>query len=113
LAARTGKPEAVKLLLDSGAKVDARESWGDTTALMWAVAEGNRDVVKLLIDRGANVNARSKFVPSATGRGFEGATPVAGQPNQPAQDNSSGLLTPLLFAAREGDLESARMLVAA
>ena len=113
LAARTGKPEAVKLLLDSGAKVDARESWGDTTALMWAVAEGNHAVVRLLIDRGADVNVRSKFVPSATGRGFEGATPVVARANQPAEDNASGSLTPLMFAAREGDLESARMLVAA
>lgn len=113
LAARTGKPEAVKLLLDSGAKVDARESWGDTTALMWAVAEGNHVVVRLLIDRGADVNVRSKFVPSATGRGFEGATPVVARANQPAEDNASGSLTPLMFASREGDLESARMLVAA
>jgi ankyrin repeat protein len=113
MAARTGKPDAVRVLLDNGAKVDARESWGDTTALMWAVAEGNHAVVRLLIDRGADVNARSKFVPSATGRGFEGATPVAGRPNQSAEENASGSLTPLMFAAREGDLESARMLVAA
>jgi len=113
MAARAGKADAVKVLLDHGAQVDAKESWGDTTALMWAVSEGNRDVVKLLIDRGANVNARSKFVPSATGRGFEGATPIAAKPNQSAEDNSSGLLSPLMFAAREGDLESARMLVAA
>lgn len=113
MAARTGKVDAVKILLDNGAKVDAKELWGDTTALMWAVAEGSHPVVKLLIERGADVNARSKFVPSATGRGFEGATPTAAKANQPAEENSSGLLTPLIFAAREGDLESARMLVAA
>jgi ankyrin repeat protein len=69
-------------------------------------------VVKILIDAGANVNAPSKFVPSATGRGFEGATPRDSKPNQPEQ-NASGLLTPLMFAAREGDLESAKLLVAA
>jgi uncharacterized protein len=113
MASRSGRPEAVKLLLDNGARVDAKETWGDTTALMWAVAEGNHAVVKLLIDRGADVNARSKFVPSATGRGFEGATPVAARPKQPSEEHSSGLLTALMFAAREGDLESARLLVAA
>jgi len=113
LAARTGKPDAVKVLMDAGAKVDARETWGDTTALMWAVSEGNHAVVRMLIDKGADVNARSKFVPSATGRGFEGATPTAARANQNAEDNASGLLTPLMFAAREGDLESAKMLVAA
>jgi uncharacterized protein len=112
LASRTGKPDAVKVLLDHGAQVNAKESWGDTTALMWAVSESHPDVVKILIDHKADVNARSKFVPSATGRGFEGATPVVSKPNQP-EEHSSGLLTPLMFAAREGDVESAKLLVAA
>jgi len=112
MAARTGKPAAVKVLLDSGAKVNTIETWGDTTALMWAVAEGYPAVVKMLIEHGADVNARSKFVPSATGRGFEGATPTANKPAQ-AEEHASGLLTPLMFAAREGDLESAKLLVAA
>jgi ankyrin len=113
LASRTGKPDAVKVLLDAGARVDAKETWGDTTALMWAVSEGNHVVVRMLIDKGSDVNARSKFVPSATGRGFEGATPTAPRANQATEENASGSLTPLMFAAREGDLESAKMLVAA
>jgi uncharacterized protein len=113
MAARTGKTDAIKTLVDHGAQVNAKESWGDTTALMWAVSERHPAAVKLLMDRGADVNARSKFVPSTTGRGFEGTTPVAAQPNQPAEEHASGLLTPLMFAAREGDLESARLFVAA
>ncbi|HEY2572970.1 MAG TPA: ankyrin repeat domain-containing protein, partial [Verrucomicrobiaceae bacterium] len=113
MAARTGKPDAVKMLLDNGAKVNAKETWGDTTALMWAVSEVHPAVVKLLIDRGADVNARSKFVPSATGRGFEGATPVDSRAGQAPEEQSSGSLTPLMFAAREGDMESARLLIAA
>ena len=113
LASRTGKPEAVKILLDAGSRVDAKETWGDTTALMWAVSEGNHAVVRMLVDKGADVNARSKFVPSATGRGFEGATPAVPRANQGAEENASGSLTPLMFAAREGDLESAKMLIAA
>jgi ankyrin repeat protein len=113
MAARTGKIDAIKTLVDHGAQVNAKESWGDTTALMWAVSERHPAAVKLLMDRGADVNARSKFVPSTTGRGFEGTTPVAAQPNQPAEEHASGLLTPLMFAAREGDLESARLFVAA
>ena len=113
MASRSGKAGAVKALLDHGAQINAKETWGDTTALMWAVSEGNHDVVKLLIERGADVNARTKFVPSATGRGFEGATPVAAKADQAPEQNAGGLLSPLMFAAREGDLESARMLVAA
>jgi ankyrin repeat protein len=113
IAARTGKVDAVKVLLDNGAEVNAKETWGDTTALMWAVWQKYPAVVKLLIERGADVNAKTKFVPSASGRGFEGTTPVAAKANQPPEEHSSGLLTPLMFAAREGDLESVRLLVAA
>ncbi|PWU06393.1 MAG: hypothetical protein C5B51_12435 [Terriglobia bacterium] len=113
MAARTGKTDALKVLLDHGAQVNAKESWGDTTALMWAVAERHPEAAKILVEHGADVNARSKFVPSTTGRGFEGTTPAAGKPGQAAEEFSSGLLTPLMFAAREGDLESARILVAA
>lgn len=113
MASRTGKTEAIKVLLDNGAKVNAKESWGNTTALMWAVSEQHPTAVKMLIDRGGDVNARSNFVPSANGRGFEGSSPVAGALRQAAEENSSGSLTPLMFAAREGDLESAKLLVAA
>ena len=80
MAARTGQVEAVKVLLDHGAQVNAKETWGDTTALMWAVSEHHPAVVKMLIDHGADVNAQSNFVPSASGRGFEGTTPVAAKP---------------------------------
>ena len=113
LAARTGKIEAVKVLLDHAAQVNAKENWGDTTPLMWAVTEHHSDIAKLLIEHGADVNAKSKFVPAASGRGFEGTTPVDAKPSQPAEEFASGLLTPLMFAAREDDLESARLLIAA
>jgi ankyrin repeat protein len=113
MAARTGKVEAVRALLDHGAQVNAHEAWGGTTALMWAVSERHPDVAKLLIEQGADVNAKSYFVPSASGRGFEGATPVPPNPNQPIEEFASGMLTPLMFAARENDLDSAKLLVKA
>jgi uncharacterized protein len=113
MASRTGKVETVEVLLDRGAQVNAKESWGGTTALMWAVSERHSDIVKLLIDRGADVNARSNIVPSASGRGFEGTTPVAAKPNQTIEEFASGWLTPLMFAARENDIESARLLIKA
>jgi uncharacterized protein len=113
MAARTGTPEAITVLLEAGATVNAKESWGGTTALMWAVSEQHAAAVKLLLDHGADVNARSNFVAAANGRGFEGRTPAAPQAEQKVEEFASGWLTPLMFAAREGDLESARLLVGA
>ncbi len=113
VASRTGRIDAVKVLLEHGANVNANEQWGDTTALMWAVAEKHSDVVRLLVEHGADVNATTKYVPNTTGRGFEGASPTAAPTGLPPQEQSGGLLTPLMFATREGDMESARILVAA
>jgi len=113
IAARTGKLDAVRALLDHGAKVNAKETWGGTTALMWAVSERHPDIAKLLVNRGADVNVKSNFVPSASGRGFEGTAPVAPKANQAIEEFASGWMTPLMFAAREDDLESARILIQA
>jgi ankyrin repeat protein len=112
IASRTGKVDAVRVLLDHGAQVNAKENWGGTTALMWAVSERHFAATKLLIEHGADVNAKSNFVPSASGRGFEGTTPTTNNPGKP-EEFASGMLTPLMFAAREGDFESAKLLVAA
>ena len=113
MASRTGKPDAITVLLEGGAGVNARESWGGTTAVMWAVAERHPAAVKVLIDHGADVNAHSNFVPAANGRGFEGRTPAAPRSDQKVEEFASGWLTPLMLAAREGDVESARLLLAA
>ena len=88
MASRTGKVDAVRTLLDRGANVNAQETWGGTTALMWAVSEKHPEVVKLLIERGADVNARSYYVPSASGRGFEGTTPVPAEARRETSKSS-------------------------
>ena len=113
MAARTGKTSAVSVLIESGANVNAKESWGGTTPLMWAVSERHPDAAKALIEHGADVHARSNFVAAANGRGFEGRTPMKDDATQKVEEFASGWLTPLMFAAREGDLASAKLLVAA
>jgi uncharacterized protein len=113
MAARTGNIDALQVLFDHGANVNAKETWGGTTALMWAVSEKRSAAVRLLIGRGADVNARSKYVPPSTSRTYEGTTPQDLKPGQAPQELSSGLLTSLMIAAREGDAESARALIEA
>lgn len=83
-AARSGKVDAVNLLLVSGAQVNARESWNGQTALHWAAAEGHGAVVEALIAGGADIrhpsNARS---------------------------------TPFMFAVRKGDMRTVKAFLAA
>ena len=57
---RVGRADAVTLLLDRGAKMDATDTAYQQTALMVAVRENHPDLVKLLIARGASVNGRTR-----------------------------------------------------
>ncbi len=106
--ARTGSVEAAKRLIEHGADVNAREAQGGQTALMWAVAEKHPAVARLLIEQGAEVNA--------TSYGSDGYTPLLYAANhlaaKPVRAKSSGF-QPLLFAAQQGDIESARILLEA
>jgi ankyrin repeat protein len=113
MAARTGKTDAIRVLLEANASVNAKETWGGTSPLMWAVSEGHIDAARRLIEAGADTNVRSNYVAAANGRGFEGRTPLAATTESKPADFASGWLTPLMLAAREGDLEMARLLVGA
>ena len=59
VAARTGKVDAVNVLLARGADPNATEDWHGQTALMWAAAEGHAPVIDALVARGADIHARS------------------------------------------------------
>jgi ankyrin repeat protein len=113
MAARTGKTDALRVLLESGSDVNAVENWGGTTALMWAVAQGHADVARMLIAAGADVNARSAYVAAANGRGFEGRTPNRNRTETKTEEFASGWLTPLMLAAREGDVALVGVLIGA
>jgi len=103
-AARTGNPDAVKILLASGAEVNARESNYGETALMWAAAENHPEAARLLIEHGADVNARSNPLEYSKDRfGLEGVVTVL----------PHGHWTPLMYAARQGSLGTARVLAEA
>lgn len=56
-AAAAGSVEAMKLLIDKGADVNARNMF-ESTALIWSATDIRK--IKLLLDRGADVNAVSK-----------------------------------------------------
>ena len=79
---RTGNVDTVKSLLAHGADVNVKENQKGQTALMWALEGRHPEISRALIEHGADVYAKSK-----------------------------GGFTPLLFAARQGDLDSARLLL--
>lgn len=107
--ARSGDPRAVKALLARGADVNAKESGHGQTALMWAVAQQHPEVVEALIELQADINARSRlYVQTVTGE----QTQRAGREELNYTVHRGGS-TPLLFAARVGDAESAKLLLAA
>ena len=105
-AANTGNADVANLLLARGADVNAAESRRGQTALMWAIAAGHPNVARLLIEHGANVSARSHRYQEEN---FSPMVLEAYSADVPA--TSQGGFTPLLFAARVGDLETARLLV--
>jgi ankyrin repeat protein len=120
-ASRAGSIEAVTLLLDRGAVVDAREKNTQSTALMVAVRENEPAIVKLLIERGADVRARTRpggeprwVLPnSVPGFGHGVGIVRGGLPPRGSRAPITGAMTPLLYAARDGRLEIAQLLVAA
>jgi ankyrin repeat protein len=116
-AARAGKVDAVTLLLDRGATVNARESVREQSALMWAVLENHIPIVKLLVARGAEVNARTKIdIPTGTSGKPEATSGDIGAHGpgiyrSRAVPSPSGAMSPLHYAARDGNLEMTRLLV--
>lgn len=84
LAAFFGKPDAVKLLLNTGADVAARSTNPmENTALHAAAAGQHADVVAILLERGAKPNSQQ-----------------------------NGGWAPLHAAAQSGDVETAKVLLA-
>src|SRR5439155_3221991 len=98
--------DAVKVLLDHGAQVNAKESLRGTTAIMWAAEQGHAPVIQYLAEHGADVRMQSAVITPPRRRGLAFAPPNA--PPGPAK----GGLAPLHFAARQGSLEAVRVLVA-
>ena len=105
-AARVGAADVARALLKAGAD-PALTGGRNQTALMWAVAQRHPDVVAALLEHGAAVDARSDVWTEVVK-----TTPEPWNPEYVTRIPQGGY-TPLLFAARVGDLASAKLLVAA
>ena len=90
-----------QLLLKAGADVDARESWGGQTPLHWAASQNQPGMIQFLVSKGADPNAR------ATVRDWQRRVTAEGRP----KDMNRGGFTPLLYAARDGYIDSVNALL--
>jgi ankyrin repeat protein len=104
VASRAGSSAVVEMLIAKG-QMNAHGSRGQT-ALMWAVAEKHPEVVKVLIAHGANLHAKSDVWSQVMAVEPHGYLPYN-------KEIPAGGETALMFAARVGDLASAKLLVGA
>jgi ankyrin repeat protein len=119
IASRVGVIDSVTLLLERGATVDTRDTTYQQTALMVAVREGHTNIVRRLIEAGADVNAQTRtgqtpnwVLPnSVPGFGHGVGIVRGGLPPRGSRQPIPGALTPLLYAARDGRLDAARILL--
>lgn len=119
VAIKTGREDAVNMLLDYGAHIDARPRIRTTrTALQYAAELGNMDMVRLLLSRGADVNSLASSRGGATALQFAA---MSGNCNMAAYllDNGAKLdalpsridgMWPLEGAAANGRLDMIRYL---
>jgi ankyrin len=120
-AAQVGSLESVKTLLSAGAMLDARDRTYQQTALMVAVRANHPELVRYFIEQGAAVNAQTRtgdtprwtLPNSVPGFGHGIGIIRGGLPERGSRYLIPGAMTPLLYAARDGRLESAQVLLAA
>jgi ankyrin repeat protein len=97
LAIKTGELPVVQILVKAGANVNARETFHNQTALMWAAAAPKNagEMVKLLLLKDADIRPRALS--------SDWGSQITSEPR--AQYRPVGGLTALLYAARDGCYE--------
>jgi ankyrin repeat protein len=109
-----GSPEAVKLLLDKGANVNAKDNEG-WHPLQHAAKRGNLEIVKLLLEKGADVNATNggggTALVSAAYRGYTDIAKLLVERGANVNTKENDQTTPLMWAARAGQTNSVVLLL--
>src|ERR1700733_3963544 len=117
-AAANGHVAVVKLLLEKGAKLEAKDERNGLTPLLWAAANGHEAVVKLLLEKGAELETKSDkdngqtplFYAAANGREAVVKLLLEKGAKLEAKDKDNGQ-TPLFHAAANGHVVVVKLLV--
>jgi ankyrin repeat protein len=106
LAARSDKPEAIRILIELGAKVNAKDNHGSTALMVAAANNASESTIDLLLDLGADINAQDKAGGTAlTAAAFCGKEKAVAQllkrgadPNQAKGTKKSEALTHAIWS---------------
>jgi len=114
-AAGFGSGETMRLLVDAGADVNAKNRRG-STPLHWAIHDEAK--VRLLLERGGNIDSKQVegrtplYLASMLGNGLGTVKLLLDRGADPGIATANGM-TPLMAAAVRGDVPAMRLLVAA
>jgi len=113
-AAQDGNLPAVQTLLEEGADVNAKDTYG-FTALMTAAQKGHTEIVKLLLEKGADVNARNTSGTALCAALRGGHTDIVKLLLEKGADVNAEMIdggtTALMMASRNGNTEVVKLLL--
>jgi ankyrin repeat protein len=121
MATASGSADAVKVLLDRGAEINATENTNGQTALMFAAAYNRASAIRVLMQHGADPNLTTKAFKvervqvklySDAASQAQAQARQAAQGDRPRGGAVVGGLGAMHFAAREGQMDAIRELVA-
>jgi Ankyrin repeats (many copies) len=104
-AADRGSVEIVKMLLERGADVNAKDTFYNVTAMTWALEKGNVEIVRLLLDKGAT--GGEEALQSGVDKGNTALVALAIDKVKPTPDE---LAVALASAEKDGKTEVAEQL---
>ncbi|KAH7117287.1 hypothetical protein B0J13DRAFT_514240, partial [Dactylonectria estremocensis] len=107
VASYYGHHIVVKLLLEKGAEIDAKDSEYDSrTPLSWAAANGREAIIKLLLEKGADVESKDQWgrtpLLRAAGNGHEAIVKLLLETGADIEFKDEDGRTPLSWAAENG-----------
>ncbi|KAI3571047.1 hypothetical protein IWW34DRAFT_772695, partial [Fusarium oxysporum f. sp. albedinis] len=115
LASYYGHRVIVKLLLEKGAEIEAKDSEYGRTPLSWAAGNGHKATVKLLLENGAGVESKDEFGQTllswAAENGHEAVVKLLLENGAGVESKDGDGRTPLSWAARNGHKATVKLLL--
>jgi ankyrin repeat protein len=113
-AAQNGHKAMMRLLIDKGANIEAKDEDG-RTPLWWAARKGHEAMVRLLIDKGANIQGKNTHGQTplwwAARNGHEAVVRLLVDKGANIETKNTHGQTPLWWAAQNGHEAVVRLLI--